>query len=398
MDKKYSLISLSLLCFALADVRDGLGPFIGIYLQQHNFTPDKIGFVMTLSGLAGIIFSSVLGAVTDKTQYKRLFLAFLTISIAVSSFILLIKPDFINASITSIIQGIAAAGITPLITGITIGLTDKDKMAEQFSKNEAWNHFGNALTASLSGLLGYCYGIIPVFIIMSVMALLAVIFTMLIKKEHIDYNRARGALHNQESIPLKDLLKCMPLIAFGTVLFFFHFSNAAILPLLGQSAGDEFENINTTLYTALTVLIAQFSMIIMAVIALKVINKKGAVTVITLAALSALPIRALIAGYFHSPEIMVIIQILDGVGAGFMGVAVPVITAEILADTGRINTGMGILMTMQAAGAALSTSYAGILAARFDYSAAFTGLAFMAFAALFIFILSYKFVKGFAVK
>lgn len=39
------------------------------------------------------------------------------------------------------------------------------------------------------------------------------------------------------------------------------------------------------------------------------------------------------------------------------------VTANILADTGRINTGMGILMTMQAAGAALSTSYAGILAA-----------------------------------
>lgn len=150
MDKKYSLISLSLLCFALADVRDGLGPFIGIYLQQHNFTPDKIGFVITLSGLAGIIFSSILGAVTDKTKYKRLLLSFLTASIAVSSFILLIKPDFINASITSIIQGIASAGIAPLLTGITIGLSDEDKMAAQFSKNEAWNHFGNALTASLS--------------------------------------------------------------------------------------------------------------------------------------------------------------------------------------------------------------------------------------------------------
>ncbi len=95
---------------------------------------------------------------------------------------------------------------------------------------------------------------------------------------------------------------------------------------------------------------------------------------------------------------MVIIQILDGVGAGFMGVVVPVITANILANTGRINTGMGILMTMQAAGAALSTTYAGILAARFNYSAAFIGLAFMAFAALFVFIFSYKFVKGFAVK
>ena len=117
-----------------------------------------------------------------------------------------------------------------------------------------------------------------------------------------------------------------------------------------------------------------------------------------LTALAALPVRALIAGYFHSPEIMVIIQILDGVGAGFMGVVVPVITANILANTGRINTGMGILMTMQAAGGALSTTYAGILAARFNYSAAFIGLAFMAFAALFVFIFSYKFVKGFAVK
>lgn len=52
----------------------------------------------------------------------------------------------------------------------------------------------------------------------------------------------------------------------------------------------------------------------------------------------------------------------------------------------------------QSAGAALSTTYAGILAARFNYSAAFIGLAFMAFAALFVFIFSYKFVKGFTVK
>lgn len=96
-------------------------------------------------------------------------------------------------------------------------------MAQQFSKNEAWNHFGNVITASLSSLLGYYYGIIPVFIIMSIMALLAVIFTMSIKKEHIDYDRAYGAHNKEESMPLKDLLKCMPLLAFGLVLFFLSF-------------------------------------------------------------------------------------------------------------------------------------------------------------------------------
>lgn len=397
MNKKYSLISLSLLCFALADVRDGLGPFIGIYLQQHNFSPDEIGFIMTLSGLAGIIFSSILGALTDKTKYKRLLLSVMALSIAFSSFILLIKPDFISASIISLIQGIASAGITPLITGITIGLTDKEKLGARFSKNEAWNHFGNALTAALSGLLGYYYGILPVFIIMSTMALLSVIFTIAIKKEHIDYNRARGAVENKKSISISEVIKYKPLAAFGAVLFFFHFSNAAILPLLGQAAGEEFKNINTTFYTAMTVLIAQFSMIIMALLALKFINKKGAVTIITLTALCALPLRALIAGFFHTPYMMILIQILDGVGAGFMGVVVPVITAHILADTGRINTGMGMLMTMQTAGAALSTTYAGLLAANISYSAAFIGLAFMAFAALFIFTYTYRYVKGFAI-
>lgn len=91
---------------------------------------------MTLSGLAGIIFSSFLGALTDKTKYKRLLLSVLTLSIAFSSFILLIKPNFISASIISLIQGIASAGITPLITGITIGLTDKDKLGPDLAKTK----------------------------------------------------------------------------------------------------------------------------------------------------------------------------------------------------------------------------------------------------------------------
>lgn len=37
--KTRSLTCLSLLCFALADVRDGLGPFLGIFLQSHGWAP-----------------------------------------------------------------------------------------------------------------------------------------------------------------------------------------------------------------------------------------------------------------------------------------------------------------------------------------------------------------------
>lgn len=53
--KQKSLIFLSLLCFSLADVRDGLGPFLGVYLQGLGWMSDKIGFVMTAGGLAGLV-------------------------------------------------------------------------------------------------------------------------------------------------------------------------------------------------------------------------------------------------------------------------------------------------------------------------------------------------------
>ena len=71
MDKKFSLIFLSLLCFSISDVRDGLGPFIGIYLQEHGFQPDEIGFVMSCSGIAGIIFSSFLGSIAVKRACEK---------------------------------------------------------------------------------------------------------------------------------------------------------------------------------------------------------------------------------------------------------------------------------------------------------------------------------------
>ena len=38
--------------FFLADLRDGLGPFLGVFLQGRGWAPGEIGIVMTLGGLA----------------------------------------------------------------------------------------------------------------------------------------------------------------------------------------------------------------------------------------------------------------------------------------------------------------------------------------------------------
>jgi len=56
------------------------------------------------------------------------------------------------------------------------------------------------------------------------------------------------------------------------------------------------------------------------------------------------------------------VQILDGLGAGLQSVAVPGLIAKMLDGTGRINAGLGAVMTAQGIGASLSPAVGGWLA------------------------------------
>lgn len=86
--------------------------------------------------------------------------------------------------------------------------------------------------------------------------------------------------------------------------------------------------------------------------------------------------------------VLVPVQILDGVGAGLLGVAVPGLAARILDGTGHVNAGLAAVMTLQAVGAACSTTLAGFAAERFGYWAAFFALGCAAVAALLIWLLA----------
>jgi MFS family permease len=80
------------------------------------------------------------------------------------------------------------------------------------------------------------------------------------------------------------------------------------------------------------------------------------------------------------------VQILDGVGAGLLGVATPGLTARILDGTGRVNVGLGVVMTAQGIGAASSPALAGLIAGQLGYAIAFLALAAIAGVALLLWI------------
>ena len=58
---------LDALNFFLADVRDGLGPYLAIYLLTvQHWDEASIGLVMSIGGVAGIVAQTPAGALVDR--------------------------------------------------------------------------------------------------------------------------------------------------------------------------------------------------------------------------------------------------------------------------------------------------------------------------------------------
>lgn len=82
------------------------------------------------------------------------------------------------------------------------------------------------------------------------------------------------------------------------------------------------------------------------------------------------------------------VQLLDGVGSGLVGVATPGLLARILQGSGHVNLGLGLGLTIQGIGAALSKAWSGMVAHYFNYSNAFIALSAAPMAGLAIFLWS----------
>ena len=80
------------------------------------------------------------------------------------------------------------------------------------------------------------------------------------------------------------------------------------------------------------------------------------------------------------------VQILDGVGAGMLSVAVPGLVARLLDGTGHINIGQGAVMTAHGVGASLSPALGGFIAQQFGFRAAFALLGALSLGALAIWL------------
>src|SRR5207244_2517909 len=110
-----SLLALNALNFFMADVRDGLGPFLGVFLQGKGWSPAEIGVVMTIGGYAGMIATTPLGALVDATKAKRGLMIASALAIIAASMMILVVPTFSATAMAQAINAIAGAAVGPAI-------------------------------------------------------------------------------------------------------------------------------------------------------------------------------------------------------------------------------------------------------------------------------------------
>lgn len=356
-----SLVALAILNFFLADARDGLGPFLDGFLATRGWSPMTLGVIATVSGVLGMISTPLFGALVDASRYKRALIVGPVVIVTAAALWTLAAPGSLSVFGGQAATAIVGAVVGPALMGLTLGLVGERAFTRQVSRNEFWNHAGNVASLAAIYALTIAFGINGVVGLMIVTAMAAVAAVMMIDPGDIDHQVARGLSHD-DGAPgpsgFSVLVSSRGLVLLAVVLMIFHFGNAPISRLIAQDFSVQFGTPFRT--TAITTGLSQLSMIVMALLAPLLVRKFG-LSSIFIVALAALPIRGAIAGTFPQFAAVVPVQILDGVGAGLMGIATPLAAERILSGTGRFNVGFAAVMTLQGVGASLSNIVAGWL-------------------------------------
>ena len=381
--------------FTLADVRDGLGPYLAIYLlTEQHWDEARIGMVMAVAGFAGIAAQTPAGALIDATRAKRLAMAFAAIVVTAASLALPLFPAFWPVAIGQGLAHAAGATFPPALAAVSLGIAGHRAFTRRIGRNETFNHAGNATSALIAGGSAYLFGPTVVFYLLAAMSLASVLSVLAIPEATIDHDLARG-LHDAEAgeatreqpSGLNVLLTCRPLLIFALCVLLFHLSNAAMLPLVGQKLALQDEHLGTSLMSA-CIVAAQAVMVPVAWLTGAKADAWGHKRFF-LAALAILPLRGALYTLSNNPAWLVGVQLLDGIGAGIYGAIFPVIVADLMRNTGRFNVAQGAVATAQGIGAALSTALAGIVVVKAGYSAAFLALGAIAAIGFLVFGLAF---------
>jgi MFS family permease len=386
-----SLRGLDGLNFLMADVRDGLGPFLSVYLKgTQHWGSGNIGLVMAASGVAAAICQIPAGLLVDAVRMKRLLIAISGLLVGIGCLLIAFFPKLPTVLAAQITLGAASAIIPPCLAALSLGVVGHRLLPARISRNEGFNHAGNFAAAILAGGLGQYVGVIWLFYLICGFAVASALVVLLIKPQEIDHELARGAENTSDAerhhrpVAFADLWKRRDLKVFIVSVILFHFGNAAMLPLAGQVIAKVHPGMDVVALSA-CIISAQLVMVAVAATVGHAMRKGVGRKKIFLIALAVLPVRGVLFSMTSSPYAVVAIQLLDGVAAGIFGVVAVVIASDLMRGTGRFNLAQGLMALAVGIGAALSNMTGGYVVEKFGFTTGFLTLAAISVLALLFF-------------
>ncbi len=391
-----SLRGLDGLNLLMADVRDGVGPYLSVYLASAlHWQAGSIGAALAASSIAAALFQVPAGLLVDALKIKRALVAVSGLAVGAACMAIVVVPGLGTVMVAQSLLGAASAVIPPALAALSLGIVGRRRLPARISRNEAFNHAGNLLAAVLAGVLGQYLGYAWIFYLVCAFAVASAAVTWLINPREIDHELARGGgvdpeasgreeVSDKGAMSFREVWRKRDLRVFLGAVTLFHLGNAAMLPMAGQVLALKHPGADALALSA-CIIAAQLVMVGVAWAVGRAMARGVGRKTIFLVALAVLPVRGVLFCLTSSPLGVVSIQLLDGVAAGIFGVISVIIAADVMRGTGRFNFAQGLVALATGLGSGLSNLLAGFIVQEYGFTTGFLSLAVISLGGLGLF-------------
>src|ERR1700745_3273584 len=167
-----SIMGLDLLTFLMADVRDGVGPYLSVFLKGGlHWQSGEIGIAMAASSIAAAICQIPAGLLVDSVRAKRLLIVISGLMVGLGSLLVVCVPQLVIVVSAQATLGAASAIIPPALAALSLGIVGRKLFPARVSRNDGLNHGGNFAAAILAGTVGQQFGYHWIFYLVCLFAL-----------------------------------------------------------------------------------------------------------------------------------------------------------------------------------------------------------------------------------
>jgi len=373
--------------FFVAGMQAGFGPFVAVLLADEKWTQQNIGYVLSVSGVAGLLSQLPGGELLDASRSKRFLVAFGAIVVAVSALVIALWPILPVVFAALLSQGLTGSFLGPAIAAISLGLVGQPALAERLGRNQRFASTGALIVTGLMGAIGYFFSYRAIFFVSAALVLPLLLAIARVRSADIHFGRSCGQPdHHAPTPPPRtsrlSLCKNSGLLTFAGCLFLFQFANASVLPLAAERLAYRSGSGASFIVSALMIL----PQIVVALSAPRVgqLAQSWGRRPLLLIGFSALALRALLFAVITNSDFLIGIQLLDGVSGSVLGVLTALIIADLTNGTGRFNLAQGFVGTLSGIGATLSTTFFGLIFGSFGSAIGFLSIAGVATSTVFL--------------